>query len=53
MGTPAEFKAMIRFFEEHQLIPIIEKEFNLSDILQAKEHLVTGGHFGKVVLEIP
>ena len=52
MGTPTEFAAMVRFFEEHQLIPIIEKEFSLSDILEAKELLATGRHFGKIVLKI-
>lgn len=52
MGTSTEFRSMLRFFEEYQLIPNIETEFNLHDILQAKEQLSTGKHFGKIVLKI-
>jgi zinc-binding alcohol dehydrogenase/oxidoreductase len=52
MGTPTEFALMIKFFEQHQLVPIIDKEFGLDEILDAKEHLESGQHFGKIVLKI-
>lgn len=52
MGTATEFASMIRFYEEHQLTPIIETEFHLHDIQQAKERLASGQHFGKIVLKI-
>lgn len=52
MGTPKEFASMLRFYEQHQLVPVIDKEFNLDEILPAKERLVSGQHFGKIVLKM-
>lgn len=52
MGTPNEFASMLRFYGQHQLVPTIDKEFRLDEILQAKERLASSQHFGKIVLKI-
>lgn len=52
MGTPMEFASMVAFYERNRLVPTIEKEFDLDEIIHAKEHLASGQHFGKIVLKI-
>ena len=52
MGTSKEFAGVIRFYEEHQLHPIIDKEFELEKIEEAYRYMDEGQQFGKVVLKI-
>lgn len=52
MGTPNEFKAMLAFYQQHQLHPMVDKEFPLNRILEARDYMKQGTHFGKVILSI-
>ena len=52
MGTPKEFKAMLRFYEEHHLHPVLDTEFALEHIKDAEAHMNSGRHFGKILLSI-
>lgn len=52
MGTPGEFHSMIRFYEEHDLHPVIDKEFSFEEIELALHYLRSGQQFGKVLLAI-
>lgn len=50
MGTADEFKAMINFVNEHQIIPVIDEVFPLADAEKAVRKMENSTHFGKIVL---
>ena len=52
MGSETEFKSMLAFYEKHRLRPVIDSEFNLEAISDAREHMKKGNHFGKVLIRI-
>lgn len=52
MGTPSEFSAMLKFYSDNQLKPVLDKEFLLPQIQQAAEYMAKGKHFGKIILKI-
>jgi NADPH:quinone reductase-like Zn-dependent oxidoreductase len=52
MGTPTEFKAMLEFYSQHKLYPVLDKEFSLENIQEAADYMKTGHHFGKIILKI-
>lgn len=52
MGTQSEFEAMLRFYQEHQLHPTLDKEFTLDQIGFAYQYMKSGSHFGKIILKI-
>ncbi len=52
MGSPQDFKDMIRFVEQHQIVPVVDRVFPLSDFDKAIERLRSKDHFGKIVLTI-
>lgn len=53
MGTPDEFRDMLKFYEKHEIRPVVNKVFPLEDIKKAHEYMEQGNQFGKIVLEIP
>jgi zinc-binding alcohol dehydrogenase/oxidoreductase len=52
MGSPADFKAMLRFVEEHSIRPVIDRRFAFEQSREALHHLETGHALGKVVIDI-
>ncbi|MBX0292901.1 zinc-binding dehydrogenase [Hymenobacter sp. HSC-4F20] len=52
MGTAQDFNAMVRFFEQHQISPVIDEIFALADGEQALRRMDEGLQFGKLVLQI-
>jgi zinc-binding alcohol dehydrogenase/oxidoreductase len=52
MGSPQEFKAMLEYYERHQLHPVIDSVFDIDDINQALHRMETGNHIGKILLKI-
>ncbi|TVR86395.1 MAG: alcohol dehydrogenase [Saprospirales bacterium] len=52
MGSPQDFKNMIRFVEQHQIVPVVDRVFPLSDFNKAVARLRSKDHFGKIVLTI-
>lgn len=52
MGTSSEFRAMLAFYSQHRLQPVLDKEFCLEEIQQAANFMEQGKHFGKIILKI-
>lgn len=51
VGSRADFAAMNEFFQRHQLRPVIDRVFPFEEAEAAFEHLESGNHFGKVVIQ--
>jgi len=51
MGTKDEFKAMVDFVNEHQLIPVIDEVFPLADAEKAVQKMGSSSQFGKIILK--
>lgn len=43
---------LLPLFESHQLIPIIDKEFNFDDIQQAHEYMESNQQVGKIIVNL-
>src|SRR5262249_7120634 len=52
MGSPRDFGAMLRIVEEATWVPVIDTVFPRGEAEAAHDRLRSGGHFGKVVLDI-
>ncbi|WP_439582202.1 zinc-binding dehydrogenase [Dyadobacter bucti] len=52
MGTEYEFRQMINFIEEKEIVPIIDKVFPIEQAEQALRYMESGQQFGKIVLKI-
>lgn len=52
MGSPSDFRAMLKFVREHQIKPAIDRVYDLDDIAAAAERLNAAGQFGKIVLRV-
>ena len=50
MGNTAECRAMLEMVNQHQIEPVIDRVFPLSEGVDAIRHLDAGTHFGKVVV---
>jgi zinc-binding alcohol dehydrogenase/oxidoreductase len=53
MGNADEFGAMLNFYEEHQLRPVINETFSLEEAAAAQNYMEEGQGIGKIVLDIP
>lgn len=51
VGSRAEFEALVRALEHHQIHPVIDRKFGFDEVGAAYDHLRSGSHFGKVVIE--
>ena len=51
VGSRAEFEALVRALEHHQIHPVIDKKFGFTEVGAAFDHLRSGSHFGKIVIE--
>jgi len=52
MGSPEEFKAMLKFVEKNKIRPVVDAIFTLEDGAQAYERMSSAGQFGKIVIQI-
>ncbi len=52
MGTAEEFKAMIAFINQHQIIPIVDEVFPLAAAEMAMHKMEKLTQFGKIVLRV-
>lgn len=50
MGSPDDFKAMLRLLNEHQIIPVIDEVFPLADAAKAIQKMADSSQFGKIIL---
>jgi NADPH:quinone reductase-like Zn-dependent oxidoreductase len=52
VGSRDMFEAMNRAIALHQMRPVVDRVFRMSEIRQALEYLESGAHFGKVCLRV-
>lgn len=53
MGSPADFRAMLDFVSKHRIKPVIDRVYEMNDVIAAAERMNEDGQFGKIVLRIP
>ncbi|CAG7917948.1 unnamed protein product [Penicillium olsonii] len=51
-GPKDRFEEMTRFYEDHQVRPVVNRVFSFAESKQAFEFLESGSHFGKVVIKV-
>lgn len=51
-GPRERLEEMLAFYEEKQIRPVVDKVFAFGEAKEALIYLFSGGHFGKVVVEI-
>ncbi len=52
MGSPADFRAMLEFVNEHRIVPAIDCVFAMDDAIAAAQRMSEGDQFGKIVLRV-
>ena len=52
VGSRATFEAMNRAMEAAALRPVIDREFELDDVVAAFGYLASAQHFGKIVIRV-
>jgi len=52
MGSPREFAAFLKLYDEAKLHPVVDRVFPLTDAAAAHHRMNEGEQFGKVVLKI-
>ncbi len=51
VGSRQDFEALVRALEQHAIRPVIDRRFGFAEAGAAFDHLRSGSHFGKVVIE--
>lgn len=51
VGSRGDFEDLVRALEHHQIRPVIDRKFGFDEAGAAFDHLKSGSHFGKVVIE--
>jgi NADPH:quinone reductase-like Zn-dependent oxidoreductase len=51
-GPRDELERMLKFYEEKQIRPVVDRVFKFEEAKDALEYLFAGGHFGKVVVKV-
>jgi NADPH:quinone reductase-like Zn-dependent oxidoreductase len=52
MGTRDEFLSMIDMMESRKIVPVIDKQFPLTQINEAFDYMKAQNHFGKITIKI-
>ncbi|MNY55286.1 hypothetical protein D3C86_1912490 [compost metagenome] len=52
MGSKHDFENMLRFIEQHKLLPVVDKVFDFTEANEALERMKKSEQFGKIVLKI-
>lgn len=52
VGHREAFESLLRALEAHRLRPVVDRVFPFEEAPRAFEHLASGAHFGKVVVEV-
>lgn len=50
VGSRASFEALVDALEQHQLRPVVDRVFPISEFRQAMEYFASGQHVGKVAI---
>ncbi|KAI9925454.1 hypothetical protein ASPWEDRAFT_113960 [Aspergillus wentii DTO 134E9] len=51
-GPKDRFEEMVEFYEKHQIKPVVNRVFSFEEAKEAFKFLASGGHFGKVVIQV-
>ncbi|KAF2643628.1 NAD(P)-binding protein [Massarina eburnea CBS 473.64] len=51
-GPRDKLEEMLKFYEEKQIKPVVDKVFKFEEGKEALQYLFSGGHFGKVVVRV-
>jgi NADPH:quinone reductase-like Zn-dependent oxidoreductase len=49
-GSRDMFEEMVRFIDEHLIVPVLDSTYSIHQIGEALQHLAQGRHFGKIVI---
>ncbi|HVT59591.1 MAG TPA: NAD(P)-dependent alcohol dehydrogenase [Thermoanaerobaculia bacterium] len=52
VGSRESFEAMNRAIALHRLHPVVDRAFPLADARAAFDHMASGNHFGKIVIQL-
>jgi len=52
MGMPSEFRAMLDFVCEHQIVPVVDQVFPIDNAVAAHQRMLASEQMGKIVLAI-
>lgn len=52
MGSPSDFEAMVRFVAQHEIRPVVDGIYDLSQAAEGFARLSEGAQFGKVVFTV-
>lgn len=52
MGTQEEFKAMLDFVTEHQIVPVVDEVFPIAHAKSAFDKMADSSQFGKLVITV-
>ncbi|MFN4145987.1 MAG: zinc-binding dehydrogenase [Runella sp.] len=52
MGSEAEFEAMVKFTQQHQIQPVVDQIFALEEAEAALKYMEKAAQFGKIVLKV-
>ena len=52
MGSPADFRAMLEFVSEHRIKPVLDRSYDIGEVVQAMERMQHAAQFGKIVLRL-
>ena len=53
VGSRAGFEAMCRAMALHQIRPVIDRVFPMTEVRSAYQHLARAAHVGKIVIDVP
>ena len=51
-GPKDKFEEVCRFYEKHQIHPVVDKVFSFEEADKALQYLYSGAHFGKVIVKV-
>ncbi|MBS9525079.1 zinc-binding dehydrogenase [Litoribacter ruber] len=52
MGSDADFKEMLAFVQEKQILPVIDKVYKLEEAVEAFDRMKAGDQIGKIVISM-
>jgi D-arabinose 1-dehydrogenase-like Zn-dependent alcohol dehydrogenase len=52
MGSPSDFKAMVKFVDKHKLVPVVSNVFDLAQCQDAFEFMEQGRQTGNIVFSV-
>lgn len=52
VDSRAAFRDMVAFLEQHEIEPVIDARFGFDELPAALQHMASGAHFGKIVVEV-